>query len=71
MIRNLNQISDGTESRDLRMSPDLRRYNINTKSSFYKLTKSCDLKDQIQQNKFKSKQSKDYENQKEKSQKLS
>jgi hypothetical protein len=59
-MRNLNEISDVTEEKELRLSPDLRRYHMNTKSNFYKLTKSCDMKDQIQKNKFGSKQSKDY-----------
>lgn len=33
---------------------------MNTKSNFYKLTKSCDLKDQIQQNKLRNKLSEEY-----------
>ena len=64
VMRNLNEISDATEERELRLSPDVRRYNMNTKSSFYKLTKSCDLKDQIQELKLRSKQSHQYESQK-------
>jgi len=47
VMRNLNEISDATEERELRMSPDIRRYNLNTKSNFYKMSRSCDLKDQI------------------------